>query len=88
LPIALEARSRKVKRLIVPEVNAREAAMVGDVEVYPPCGGREPRRDDGRGPSEVETSGTAGTLAFDDCLHTLIGRSLNPPDAGWLTSRC
>jgi magnesium chelatase family protein len=35
LPIALEARSRKVKRLIVPEVNAREAAMVGDVEVYP-----------------------------------------------------
>ncbi|MFZ3264554.1 MAG: YifB family Mg chelatase-like AAA ATPase [Terriglobales bacterium] len=35
LPIALEARSRKVKRLVVPEVNAREAAMVGDVEVYP-----------------------------------------------------
>ena len=35
LPIALEARSQKVKRLIVPEVNAREAAMVGDVEVYP-----------------------------------------------------
>jgi magnesium chelatase family protein len=35
LPIALEARARKVKRLIVPEVNAREAAMVGDVEVYP-----------------------------------------------------
>ena len=35
LPIALEARLRKVKRLIVPEVNAREAAMVGDVEVYP-----------------------------------------------------
>ena len=35
LPIALEARSRKVKRLIVPEINAREAAMVSDVEVYP-----------------------------------------------------
>ena len=35
LPIALEARCRKVKRLVVPEVNAREAAMVGDVEVYP-----------------------------------------------------
>jgi magnesium chelatase family protein len=35
LPIALEARNRKLKRLIVPEVNAREAAMVGDVEVYP-----------------------------------------------------
>jgi magnesium chelatase family protein len=35
LPIALEARSRNVRRLIVPAVNAREAAMVGDVEVYP-----------------------------------------------------
>jgi magnesium chelatase family protein len=35
LPIAVEARGRKVKRLIVPEVNAREAAMVAGVEVYP-----------------------------------------------------
>jgi len=35
LPIALEARSRQVKRLVVPDVNAREAAMVSDVEVYP-----------------------------------------------------
>jgi magnesium chelatase family protein len=35
LPIATEARRTKVKRLIVPEVNAREAAMVGGVEVYP-----------------------------------------------------
>src|SRR5450755_4278894 len=35
LPIAIEARRSKVKRLIVPEVNGREAAMVGDVEVYP-----------------------------------------------------
>jgi magnesium chelatase family protein len=35
LPIAIEARTRKVKRLVVPDVNAREAAMVADVEVYP-----------------------------------------------------
>jgi magnesium chelatase family protein len=35
LPIAIEARRTKVKRMVVPEVNAREAAMVGDVEVYP-----------------------------------------------------
>jgi magnesium chelatase family protein len=35
LPIAIEARRMKVKRMIVPEVNAREAAMVADVEVYP-----------------------------------------------------
>ena len=35
LPIAIEARQTKVKRLIVPEVNAREAAMVEGVEVYP-----------------------------------------------------
>src|SRR5467141_1654688 len=35
LPIAIEARRTKVKRMIVPEVNAREAAMVGGVEVYP-----------------------------------------------------
>src|SRR3982750_2277867 len=33
LPIAIEARGRKIKRLIVPEVNAREAAMVTGVEV-------------------------------------------------------
>jgi magnesium chelatase family protein len=35
LPIAIEARSKKISRLIVPEVNAREAAMVNGVEVYP-----------------------------------------------------
>jgi magnesium chelatase family protein len=35
LPIAIEARGRKIARLVVPEANAREAAMVGGVEVYP-----------------------------------------------------
>jgi len=35
LPIAIEARGKKLKRLIVPEVNAREAAMVSGIEVYP-----------------------------------------------------
>ena len=35
LPIAIEARARKISRMIVPEVNAREAAMVGGVAVYP-----------------------------------------------------
>jgi magnesium chelatase family protein len=35
LPIAVEARGKKVPRLIVPEVNAREAAMVRGVDVYP-----------------------------------------------------
>jgi magnesium chelatase family protein len=35
LPIAIEARGRKLKRLVVPEVNAREAAMVTGVDVYP-----------------------------------------------------
>src|SRR5437588_10463674 len=35
LPIAIWARGTEGKRLIVPEVNAREAAMVGGVEVYP-----------------------------------------------------
>jgi magnesium chelatase family protein len=35
LPIAIEARGKKITRLIVPELNAREAAMVGGVEVYP-----------------------------------------------------
>ena len=35
LPIAIEARGKKLKRLVVPEVNAREAAMVSAVEVYP-----------------------------------------------------
>src|SRR6185312_14655166 len=45
LPIAIEARGKKIPRLIVPELNAREAAMVGGVEVYPvsleTCGDNE-----------------------------------------------
>jgi magnesium chelatase family protein len=35
LPIAIETRGKKIQRLIVPEVNAREAAMVSGIEVYP-----------------------------------------------------
>jgi magnesium chelatase family protein len=35
LPIAIAARARKIANLIVPEVNAREAAVVGGVNVYP-----------------------------------------------------
>ena len=35
LPIAIEARSRKINNLIVPEANAREAAVVTGMKVYP-----------------------------------------------------
>lgn len=35
LPIALEARVRKIGKLVVAESNAREASMVGGVDVYP-----------------------------------------------------
>jgi len=35
LPIAIEARGRKIPRVVVPALNAREAAMVGGVDVYP-----------------------------------------------------
>jgi magnesium chelatase family protein len=35
LPIAIAVRSKKIANLIVPEVNAREAAVVGGVNVYP-----------------------------------------------------
>ena len=35
LPIAIEARGRKISRIVVPELNAKEAAMVSGVEVYP-----------------------------------------------------
>jgi magnesium chelatase family protein len=35
LPIALEARGRKIQRMVCPELNAREAAVVGGVDVYP-----------------------------------------------------
>jgi magnesium chelatase family protein len=35
LPIAIEARERKLSRLVVPEANAKEAAMVSGVAVYP-----------------------------------------------------
>ena len=35
LPIAIAARGRKIKNLIVPEVNANEAAVVTGLNVYP-----------------------------------------------------
>jgi magnesium chelatase family protein len=35
LPIAVAARARKIRSLIVPEINAREAAVVSGVCVYP-----------------------------------------------------
>src|SRR6266481_9031609 len=35
LPIAIAARTRKIPNLIIPEVNAREAAVVNGVNVYP-----------------------------------------------------
>jgi magnesium chelatase family protein len=35
LPIAVAARAKKIKHLIVPEVNAREAAVVSGIDVYP-----------------------------------------------------
>lgn len=35
LPIALSAREHKIKRMIVPAHNVKEAAIVGEVEVYP-----------------------------------------------------
>jgi magnesium chelatase family protein len=35
LPIAVMARANKIRKLILPEVNAREAAVVEDVDVYP-----------------------------------------------------
>ena len=34
LPIAIEARERKISRMVVPEANAKEASMVGGVDVY------------------------------------------------------
>jgi magnesium chelatase family protein len=34
LPIALEARARKISRLIVPELNAKQASMVQGATVY------------------------------------------------------
>jgi magnesium chelatase family protein len=35
LPIAIEARGKKISRLVVPALNAKEAAMVSGVQVYP-----------------------------------------------------
>jgi magnesium chelatase family protein len=35
LPIAVAARNRKIKNLIVPEENAREAAVVSGIQVFP-----------------------------------------------------
>ena len=35
LPIAIEARGQKIARMVVPEANAKEAAMVSGLDVYP-----------------------------------------------------
>jgi magnesium chelatase family protein len=35
LPIAIEARGKKISRIVVPELNAKEAAMVSGVTVFP-----------------------------------------------------
>src|ERR1700676_4432349 len=35
LPIAIEARGKKIARMVVPEANAKEAAMVSGLDVYP-----------------------------------------------------
>jgi magnesium chelatase family protein len=35
LPIAIEARGKKIARKVVPEANAKEAAMVSGLDVYP-----------------------------------------------------
>jgi len=35
LPIAVEARSRKIRNLVVPQANTREAAVVHGVDVFP-----------------------------------------------------
>ncbi len=35
LPIAIAARGRKIKNLLVPEINAREAAVVDGIRVFP-----------------------------------------------------
>jgi len=35
LPIAVTARANNIRKLIVPEVNAREAALVDGIDVYP-----------------------------------------------------
>ena len=35
LPIAIEARGKKISRIVVPELNAKEAAMVNGVSVLP-----------------------------------------------------
>jgi magnesium chelatase family protein len=35
LPVAVAARERGIKNLVIPKSNAREAAMVGGVDVYP-----------------------------------------------------
>ncbi|MCX6345856.1 MAG: YifB family Mg chelatase-like AAA ATPase [Armatimonadetes bacterium] len=35
LPVALNARDKKIKRMVVPAANVKEAAIVVDVDVYP-----------------------------------------------------
>ena len=75
LPIAIAARARKIPNLIVPEVNALEAAVVSGVNVYPVKSlmdvvtllnngnGVEPVRVD---PAQMLLSGQTSTADFKD----------------------
>ncbi len=65
LPIAIAARAKKIPNLIVPEVNAREAAVVSGVNVYPVKSLIEVvnllNRGNGVSPVKVDTSQMLGT---------------------------
>src|SRR5205809_2256366 len=75
LPIAIAARAKKIPNLIVPEVNALEAAVVSGVNVYPVKSlmdvvtllnngnGVEPVRVD---PAQMLLSGQTSTADFKD----------------------
>jgi magnesium chelatase family protein len=88
LPCALAAAARGWRRLIVPEANAAEAALVPDLDVVPVAtlgellgvlrGTRAPRR-----PVEpaVGTRGRAGPVSAQDRLGPDLGEVLGQPNA-------
>jgi magnesium chelatase family protein len=79
LPVAMAARAKKIESLIVPEANAREAAVVSGVKVYPVRSLMEVvqllNAPNGARPLEIDTSAALdGSQAFSVDFRDVRGQ--------------
>ena len=76
LPIALFARDRGFARVLVPEANAPEAAVVKGIDAAPCADLREALRVlDGGAPRPVERAGAQGARPFDTDYAQIVGQA-------------